>query len=325
MILMILSVILILLILSGAYFAYRTAFYSPINSRPTIDAPLHGEQYKSVEDDIRRISCIMEKAPFEEIIISSDDGTLLYGRYYHLLDGAPLEILVHGYRAHAFRDCSGSHALSRKLCFNTLVVDQRAHGKSGSTAITFGIRERYDILKWIQYANGRFGSSNLIILSGISMGAATVLMAAGLKLPANVTCIIADSPYSSPEGIIRKVCADIGLPVFFSMPFVRLGARLFGGFSLRESSAKEAVRHATVPILLIHGEDDRLVPCSMSTEIAAHCASPVTVHTFPGAGHGLCYISDPISYEGTIYHFLSQIPPLKGRISETFSKQYFQN
>lgn len=306
-------ILLILLIISGAWFAYRTAFYSPSNDHPVPEEPLHGEQYEAVSDDICRIVGIMKKYTFEAVSIQSHDGLKLYGRYYHFRDGAPIEILFHGYRSHPFRDCSGGHSLARKIGYNVLVVDQRAQGSSEGRSITFGILERHDLCAWVSYCVNRFGNDVKLVLSGLSMGAATVLMAADRKLP-NVTCIIADSPYSTPIAIIEKVARDQHYPVPLCRPFAYLGARLFGGFSLNDCSAKDAVRHAQVPILLLHGEDDRMVPCSMSLEIAACCSSPVQLVTFPDAGHGLCYMTDPIRYERVVCNFLNSVPALSGSI-----------
>lgn len=321
MIYVILCIVLIALTLLISHYTYRIAFYSPQTHRATADDPMKGEQYEAVADNISRISHIMEKIPFEPVTIQSFDGTKLFGRYYHVKDGAPLEILFHGYRSCAYRDCSGGHALSRKMGFNALVVDQRAHGQSEGITITFGIKERKDCLCWIEYANSRFGTQTPVLLSGLSMGAATVLMASGLELPGNVACIVADSPYSAPIAIIEKVCKDMHYPVALCRPFIRLGARIYGSFNLDACNAKEAVSHAKVPILLIHGEADHFVPCEMSGEIAACCASPVTVHTFPDAGHGLSYMVDPVRYERVIYEFLCTIPALSGRISEDFIRQ----
>ena len=100
-----------------------------------------------------------------------------------------------------------------------------------------------------------------------------------------------------------------------------LAASLFGRFNLHACTAKDAVRQARVPILLIHGEDDRLVPWTMSREIAQCCASPVRVEIFPGAGHGLCYVMDPIKYEQTLVSFLHTIPALQGTISREYLQQ----
>lgn len=322
---MLILLLLIAVILLGSLFAYHIAFYSPTKRRATPQTPLIGGQYDAVAEHIHRISTIMQQYSCEEIDIQSFDGTILHGRYYHFRDGAPVELLFHGYRSHPFRDCSGGHSLARKMEYNALVVDQRGQGASGGHTITFGIKERRDCLCWIHYLNNRYGTDIPIVLSGLSMGAATVLMAAGLALPGNVACIVADSPYSTPSAIIEKVAADRRYPVSLCRPFVHLGALIFGGFRLNSCTAKEAVQHATVPILLIHGEDDRMVPCSMSLDIAACCASRVQVVTFPGAGHGLCYMTDPLRYERVVVDFLNSIPSLTGTISEAYISKLNNN
>jgi len=150
-------------------------------------------------------------------------------------------------------------------------------------------------------------------------------MAAGLPLPENVACIIADSPYSSPAAIIEKVCADKHYPVALCRPFIHFGAFLFGKFRLSASSAQASVRNARIPILLIHGEADHFVPCDMSLEIAANCASRVEVITFPDAGHGLSYISDPVRYERSVCNFLESVPSLEGTIDRAFIAKLNEN
>ena len=206
--------------------------------------------------------------------------------------------------------------------FNTLVVDQRAHGDSEGRTITFGIKERKDCLSWVHWANRRFGMQTPIILSGLSMGAATVLMAADLELPENVACIMADSPYSSPAAIIEKVCSDMHYPVSLCRPFIHMAAWLFGGIRLKESSAAGAVQKTNLPILLIHGEDDRFVPCDMSHEIAAD-NNHVQLRTFPDAGHGLAYMTDPRRYERVVLDFLLTVPAVADFICKDFVNQYY--
>lgn len=313
---------LLTILLAGSYYAYRRAFYSPA-SHPEPGDALEGEQYEASGEHIRRITGIMARIPYESVRIQSVDGLTLFGRYYHVSDGAPLEILFHGYRSHPFRDCAGGHALSRKMGFNALVVDQRAHGDSEGKTISFGILERLDAMEWIKWANERFGSNTPIILSGLSMGAATVLMTADQALPDNVACILADSPYSNPLDIIEKVAGDQHLPAKLCRPFILLGARIFGGFSITETSAEKAVRSSKVPLLLIHGEDDRFVPCEMSRQIAKNAGCSAHLETFPGAGHGLSYIVDPLRYEKTVFHFLKQIPSLASAIREEYIQQLF--
>lgn len=319
-----LSILLIIGILLASWYAYRISFFSPKSHHPAPDTPMDGPQYEAVAEHINRISSIMQRIPFEEVTIKSFDGTTLYGRYYHQCDGAPVEILFHGYRSHPYRDCSGGHTLSRKMGFNVLVVDQRAHGASGGHTICFGIKERKDCICWIQYITERFGEVP-IILSGISMGGATVLMCADLALPDHVACIVADSPYSSPVAIIEKVCRDQKYPVAVCRPFLYLGAFIFGGFRLGRCSAKDSVKNSKIPVLLIHGEADHFVPCDMSLEIAAACASRVEVATFPDAGHGLSYLTDPVRYEAVVCHFLQSIPEIGQAIKTEYLEELKQN
>ena len=180
----------LLLALGIAYAAYRYAYFSPQKGRDDPYLTPQGGHYPP-ESAMYKLIREMEQLPFEPVSIRSRDGLTLRGRYYHMADGAPLQIQMHGYRGHALRDFCGGHKLARERGMNTLVVDQRAHGKSDGHVISFGINERYDCLAWAEYAADRWPESD-IVLAGISMGAATVLMASDLPLPDQVKGIIAD-------------------------------------------------------------------------------------------------------------------------------------
>ena len=301
----ILFVCTLTLILS--WMCYRKCFFSPKRGRCNPYDPMKGEQYASVAKTLYHIISIMERYPWEDVAIRAGDGIPLRGRYYHFAEDAPLLILCHGYRSNALRDCCGAHILTRKLGYNALVIHQRAHGESGGRTITFGIRERHDVRLWTEYAAERFGADTPVVLFGLSMGAATVLMGCREGYSENVRGIIADSPYSSPADIIKKVCKDEGYPPFLYI-FAELGARIFGGFRLRSCTALDAVKHSSVPILLIHGEDDRMVPCDMSRKIAEACPARCRILTIPGAGHGLGYMTDPQAYERAVIGFLDDLP-----------------
>lgn len=304
------------IILLISLYTFHVCFYSPADRTEDPYVLLKGKQYEEVKENILACTRIMDQAPCQRVYTSSFDGYKLAARYYHTADGAPVIILFHGYRSMALRDCAGGYILSKKLGFNVLAVDQRAHAESRGRVITFGIHERRDCLAWVDFILNKFGKDTRIILSGLSMGAATVLMATQLPLPDNVTAVIADCPYSAPADIIRKVCRDRHLPDALAYPFVRLGARIYGCFDLEEITACNAVKQANVPILLLHGEDDKFVPCEMSRQIYSCCSSPAQLHTFPSAGHGLCYMVDPIRYELVTVRFLLGIPALHAHLEK---------
>ncbi len=299
-------------VLAVSFIAYRVAFYAPANHREDIYDIPSGEQYQSQKDVMCDLIRQMDAIDCERVSITSYDGLRLCARYYHVADGAPLQIQMHGWRGSAIRDFCGGNKLAREAGFNTLVPDQRAHGASQGRTITFGLRERYDCLYWARWASRRFPGVP-IVLAGVSMGASTVLMAAGLPLPSSVCGVIADSPYASPGAIIRKVCRDMHLPPALVYPCVRLGARLFGGFDLNETDVLQQVQGAKIPALLIHGEDDRFVPCDMSRQIYDVYPAQKRRVTFPGAGHGISYIADPDGYGRAVEQFLSQALPSSAR------------
>lgn len=300
----ILSVVFVL-ILVLSYCCYWIAFYNPESRHrdPVIVPP--GAQYEQEGERIKQLMGEMDRIPYERVYITSRDGLRLSAKYYHISDEAPLQIQFHGYRGSGIRDFCGGNKLARDMGHNTLVVDQRAHGESGGRTMTFGIKERFDCLDWVNYANERFGGDRRIFLSGVSMGAATVLMASELDLPSNVLGIIADCGYSSPGAIIRKVCRDIRIPPALGYPFVVLGGLIYGHFKIWESDAVRAVANGKVPVLLIHGEDDKFVPCDMSRQIYGACREPKFLETFPGAGHGISYMTDTSRYEKIVRDFLN--------------------
>lgn len=242
--------------------------------------------------------------PCEELWITSFDGLKLYGRYFEYAPGAPIELMFHGYRGSAERDLSDGVLRCFKLGHSVLLVDQRCSGKSDGTVITFGINEHRDCLKWLEEMQIRF-PENKIILTGISMGASTVLMAAGKPLPKNVIGVLADCGFTSAKEIIKVVIRQMGLPSAIAYPFVRLGATLYGHFNLEDISAVESVKNSTVPVIFFHGEDDTFVPCYMSRQMHAVCASKKMLVTVPGAGHGLSYPVQPEQYLNAMREFFT--------------------
>lgn len=290
----------------GLHYGYKLAFY--------YEDPQASPYDYTDDDQTRRCKPVLdqairefEAAAFEPVSITSHDGLKLTGRYYHVSDGGPLEIQCHGYKGNAVRDFCGNWKLAREAGRNVLLIDQRCHGKSQGHTITFGILERRDVLGWIEYAQSRFGDVP-VLLSGVSMGAATVLMVAGMPLPETVKAVVADCPYDAPSNIIKKVLGqDMGMPVKLVYPLIRFGGILYGRFDLDADSPVEAVQRAKVPILLIHGDDDRFVPYEMSCRIHAAAPETVTFHTIAGAGHALDYAVAPEEF---------------GQVVEEFTKRY---
>ena len=306
MILLILLIVIMVFLLGGAFYAYRIAFYNP-PADPDKAPNIEGSIYEPYRDEISRLYQQIQSRYCEPVTIFSDDGLKLFGRYYHVRDGAPVDLCFHGYRSRPFTDFAGGSELSFEMEHNVLLVDQRAHGRSEGRSISFGIRERWDVLSWIDYVLKRFGNETQILLYGVSMGAATVLMASGLELPANVKGIVADCPYSVPMDIILHVGKSNPLPQWLIRPFVILGAKIYGGFDIQEADATEAVKNTKVPILILHGAADDFVPAVMSEQAQLSNPSMIRRETFPGAGHALSYLFDTPRYWNIVHEFVGSV------------------
>ncbi len=260
------------------------------------DVP-NNEQYLPYKEELISMVKEVQTLPYSDVYVNSFDGARLHGRYYKGNAGMPLKIMFHGYKSSAWRDFSGGLTLAVANGFSVLAVDQRAHGESEGKCLTFGVKERKDCLAFVNYAIEQYGSDVEIILMGMSMGAATVLMAAGPELPKNVIGIIADCGYSSPKAIIKSVIADMRLPQFPFYLLVRLGGILYGGFDIESASAAETMKNCKVPVLFIHGIADRFVPVDMGKDNYNACASVnKKIFLVENAGHGMSFVLDKNGY-----------------------------
>lgn len=281
-----------------AYVCYRMAFYNPKQKNvdpERIDIP-EGEIYEVFRERMTQWVRWTRSLPRETVEIESFDGLKLRGKYYEYAPGAPMELMFHGYRGNAERDLSGGVYRCFALGRSVLIVDQRSCGSSEGDTITFGIREHRDCLDWLDYAVKRFGPDQKIILTGISMGASTVLMAAGRELPPNVIGVLADCGYTTAKEIMMEVIRQMRLPPKLCYPFVRLGAKLYAGFDPDGYSALEAAPKIRVPVIFFHGDADEFVPCSMSRKNFDACTGRKKLVLVPGAGHGLAFPVDEESY-----------------------------
>lgn len=295
---------LAVLTLLVSYGVFRYTFFADRRKTDNPYVMLKGSP--SVKIDAERVRYLVREiceTPHEDVEITSFDGLCLRGRLYAGQKGKPVAILMHGYRSLGARDFCGTFRIFIESGYTVLMPDQRAHGASEGNVIRFGVAERHDCLSWTNYAAGRFGKNARIVLMGLSMGAATVLMASSLPLPENVRCIIADSAYTSPCDIIAKVARDKHLPSALLMPFVRIGAYMFGHFSPNDSAAVREVEKNTRPLLLLHGRGDYFVPSGMSRRIFHAARGEKQLLILPNNGHCASYIFNTERYTEAIESF----------------------
>ena len=314
-ILIIIFAVAAILTVLTAFICYRRVFYSKPR-RPLgedeYDIP-SGEKYDAYRPQLLAWAKNKRSLPCLELTVTSFDGLTLRGKYYEYEKNAPVEILFHGYKGNAERDLSGAIERCFSVGRSAILVDQRAAGASEGHIISFGINECKDCLRWVDKVIEVFGEDVEIVLGGVSMGAATVTMASAENLPENVKYVVSDCPYNCPEDIIKKSIKEMKLPPMLLYPMVKLGARLFGHFSLSENFPLRAVRESRLPIIFFHGTDDDFVPLQMSEALFAECRSPKKLVLIDGAAHGLAYPADKDGYVAAIKDFEKQISVFRAR------------
>lgn len=242
----------------------------------------------------------------QDIYIKSYDGLNLHAVYVPAKDPKGTIILAHGYRSCKLVDFGLVFDFYHNQGMNLLVPDQRAHGKSEGKYITFGVKESRDMKAWIVFHNAHFGTYP-VILSGLSMGASTMLYLADEILPENVNGIIADCGFTSPKEIISIVYRNvIHLPASLSLWATELFARLFAGFSLTEKDTQKSLQNSRLPVLLVHGVEDGFVPCDMTRRSYAACNSKKSLLLVDGADHGVSFLLDRPRYTQMVKDFLKE-------------------
>ena len=244
--------VLLLLFLFFTEELYRYVFCRH-NSRlfqKLFDSKGHEENYYKVHDEaMERFKAV----PCENYTIRNDRGQKLNGYYYPCgAEGKKIAFIIHGYRSDHL-DTGGfyyDYYKSRGIDF--FCCDHTAIGDSEGEFIGFDVLESKDCLLWIDFLKEKFGDDVQIILHGFSMGGGTVLQMSG-HCPEQVKFIIADSAFRNAKASLDH---QIG-PMYGPLRWIN---RLIAGYDLNDSDVTESLAQCRLPILFVHGQDDKLVP-----------------------------------------------------------------
>lgn len=262
---------------------------------------------KDNEDFFNALRCGEEKLRGYEtdtVGIESYDGTQLIGHFYPCENPKRIVVAMHGWRSNWAKDFGTIADSWHDSGCSILFAEQRGQGESGGAYMGFGMMERHDCLEWVKWINRTKGDSLPIYLAGVSMGAATVLMASNLEMPDNVHGIIADCGFTSAHDIWRHVTKNnlhlsYGLMGRIADDMCKKRIQL----STKEISTVDVMKENKIPILFIHGTDDHFVPIEMTYENYKACAAPKRMLVVPGADHGMSYHTDKEEYDKAVHDF----------------------
>ena len=220
-------------------------------------------------------------------------------------------ICVHGFKNEAATMGVYAKPYYEKYKMNVLIPDLRGHGESDGKIIGMGYLDREDILFWADRIVKQDPQA-LILLHGMSMGAATVLLATGEKLPENVKACVADSAYTTALEEAAGVYLRMDhhpIPVKPLMRTVRRLTLSLSRYDLDKAAPILAVRKSLTPTLFIHGEKDGFIPPSMMPLLYRAAACPKAFLWIRGADHVEGIDKDPETYWKGIERFLNRIDP----------------
>lgn len=271
-------------------------------------AKKRGKKPHAAEALLKEKAAALEACPaISEVKLKSFDGEMLTGHWYPCENARRVIVAMHGWRSPWSHDFGAIAEFWHNQGCSILFAEQRGHGNSTGEYITFGLKERFDCRDWVQWVDTHVNEEGLpIYLAGVSMGATTVLMAAGLELPAHVRGVIADCGFTSAHDIWHHVVRNN----------MHLNYRLRGKMVERicqkriqcgpnSYSTLQAMQTGTTPVLFIHGTDDRLVPVTMTYQNYRACTAPKKLLIVPGADHALSYYTDPGAYEQAFVDFFA--------------------
>jgi alpha-beta hydrolase superfamily lysophospholipase len=248
--------------------------------------------------------------PFDRVRLRSRDGVPISAWYVP----APEEtvprgvvVLCHGYhgnRAMKLPYLSFLH----KAGFAAVLFDWRAHGWSGGKMATFGSTEPEDLVAALDWISTHPDLGHLpIALFGESMGASVSLLVAAVETE-RVKAVVADSPYArfdrAVEGRLKLALGPRVAPLV--VPRARRVGEALLGVNCEQIAPMEAMQNIFPrPVLLIHGQGDRLIAPENSRLIAAASPGNVSLWEVPDAGHVQSVFVAGEQYAQRVIDFLS--------------------
>ncbi|MFS0952609.1 alpha/beta hydrolase [Enterococcus thailandicus] len=239
--------------------------------------------------------------------IKSHDGLKLTGKWF-VTDRRQKNwvICIHDYRSTGKRDMSFVGKKYAEQGFNVLIPDLRAHGESEGEIIGMGWLDRLDLIAWIKQLMKEYPDAS-IVLHGGSMGASTIMMASGEKLPSSVKGFILDSGYVSVYAEFRYMLSKLtSFPKWLIMRYANSYAQKYAGYSLKQASATRQLGSNHLPLLIIHGEHDYFVPVEAAYTVQNATAGEKELLLVPNAEHLAAVLNEPKTYWTVVFSFINE-------------------
>lgn len=314
--------VLCTLLLCGSYYMLGYALRPEELALRSRDAEGSYEYMTDQYPELRPwIDSLQTADALRELYIEGEGGNSLHALYIAAAQPTGrTAVIVHGYTDNAIRMLHIGYLYNRLLGYNILLPDLYGHGLSEGDHIRMGWHDRLDLLQWTATADELFGRNlpdtlgggTQMVVHGISMGAATTMMASGeveqgIYRQPFIKCFVEDCGYTSAWDEFRgELKAQFGLPAFPLLHTASLLSRWEYGWSFREASALKQVKKCTRPMLFIHGDADTFVPTAMVYRLYEAKPEPKALWIVSGAAHATSYKERPQEYADRVKAFVEK-------------------
>ena len=206
---------------------------------------------------------------YKDVFFSTEDGRRLHGWFFPQDGDSPVILFCHGNAGNISHRLHNVRLLLEKG-LQVFIFDYRGYGKSSGRPSEKGIYmdglAAYDYLVEMEYF-----TPDKIILFGRSLGATVAIEIAVRK---DVKGIIIESGFTSTKGMAKTM--------FLFNPFSH--------FLPANYNNLEKIVRISVPKLIIHGDEDHIVPFAMGEKLFAASKEPKYFYALRGAGHNDTYV-----------------------------------
>jgi uncharacterized protein len=214
-------------------------------------------------------------------------------------------VMLHGDNTNRSDSKTGTLGIARELSrhgFGIFMFDLRGRGDSPAAMSSSGYFERLDLQGASDYLVSKGADRSRIGILGFSLGGAVALMAG--SNPNNFGAVVSDSAFADYSLVIRSSLMGIKRPLTLGIPGMNFMAKSIYGIDVADISPARAIARSDTPVLVIHGEDDRVIPVEHARLLGRAIGASFdeieggeeTVWIVPGAGHTGAFRTDPKTY-----------------------------
>ena len=229
---------------------------------------------------------------FESARFTAEDGTPLAGWWLEAPGARNTVVVSHGFRGNKTQMLGISAGLWRGG-MNVLLFDFRGNGDSGDGPLSLAHYEQRDLRAAVAYARERAPKTE-IDLVGFSMGAALSLLIAAED--PRISRIIADSPFAELSDVVATAAVAMHLPRA-TIHLIDAVSQRWHGYGFGQVRPLDVIdRIAPRPLLVIHGDQDRVIPVEHARRLAAAAGPTAQLVITEGVDHCGAYFADRSGY-----------------------------